>query len=67
MAINSRVQSTTSDSLTVFTIQQSRTKNYRIDHQAARVKVGSPMYHSINNPPPKGSDSTSTDVIFTGI
>ena len=46
--VSSCVQSTTSESLTVLTLQQSRTKNYRIGRQSSKKKPMKVTYTVIN-------------------
>ena len=61
-----RVQSTTSNSSTVSSMQQCRMKSHRIGHQSTkRQPIQAYLYIKTKNKPLKMTNSTSTDVIFT--
>ena len=61
------VQLTTSISWTVPSMQQSRMKSYKISHQSSNRKaICAYQYIKTKNKHPKMTNSTRTDVTFTG-
>ena len=65
--VGSRVQSTTSNSLTVPSMQQSRMKSHKIVHYSSKRKlIQAYLYIKTKNKPLKMTNSTSIDFIFTG-
>ena len=65
--VSSRVQSTTSNSLTVPSMQQIRMKSHRIGHQSSkRNLIQIYLYTKTRNKPPKMTNSTSTDATSGG-